>query len=121
MKLSYVFIFNTIAALGYAIGLLIVPATVMTLHGISTDPSTILMARYFGVALLGIGLVTWLARNSDESHARDAMTLGLPISYVAGLLLSLQATLTGQMSVVGWLPVVVYLLLVAGYSYFRFR
>ena len=49
------------------------------------------------------------------------MTLGLPISYVAGLVLSLQATLTGQMSVVGWLPVVVYLLLVAGYSYFRFR
>ena len=63
MKLSYVFIFNSIAALGYAIGLLIVPATVMTLHGISADPSTILMARYFGVALLGIGLVTWLARN----------------------------------------------------------
>lgn len=121
MKLSYVFIFNSITALGYAIGLLIVPATVMTLHGISTDPSTILMARYFGVALLGIGLVTWLARNSDKSQAQDAMTLGLPISYVAGLVLSLQATLTGQMSVVGWLPVVVYLLLVAGYSYFRFR
>ena len=121
MKLSYVFIFNTIAALGYAVGLIIIPATVLTWHGISTDASTILMARYFAVALLGIGLVTLLARDAEESKARDALTLGLPLSYIVGLVLSLQSTLTGQMSALGWLPVVIYLLLVIGYGYFRFR
>jgi hypothetical protein len=121
MKLSHVYIFNTIAAIVYALGLLIVPATIMTMHGISSDPSTLLMARYFGVALLGIGLVTWLARNSDKSRAQDAISLGLPVSYVVGFVLSLQATLTGQMNAVGWLPVVIYLLLIAGFAYFRFR
>ena len=121
MKLTYVFIFNALTALGYAAGLLIIPATIMTWHGISNDPSTILMARFFGVALLGIGLVTWLARNSEESQARDALTLGLPISYIVGLILSLQSTLTGQMSVLGWLPVAVYFLLIAGFGYIRFR
>jgi hypothetical protein len=121
MKLSSVFIFNTIAALGYAAGLLIIPATIMSWHGISTDTSTILMARYFGVALLGIGLVTWFARYADESKARDAITLGLPISYIAGFVLSLQATLAGQMNALGWLPVAVYLLLMIGFGYFRFR
>ena len=121
MKLSYVFIFNTIAALGYGVGLLIIPGTVLTWHGISADSSTILMARYFAVALFGIGLVTWLARDSDESNARDALTIGLPISYIIGFGLSLQATLTGQMSALGWLPVVVYLLLIVGFGYFRFR
>jgi hypothetical protein len=121
MKLSSVFVFNTIAALGYAAGLLFIPATIMTWHGIATDTSTILMARYFGVALLGIGLVTWLARDSDESKARDSLTIGLPISYIAGLALSLQATLAGQMSALGWLPVVVYLLLIIGFGYYQFR
>ena len=102
-------------------GLLIIPATIMSWHGISGDASTILMARYFGVALLGIGFVTWLVRNADESKARDALTLGLPVSYIAGFVLSLQATLAGQMNALGWLPVAVYLLLIIGFGYFRFR
>jgi hypothetical protein len=121
MKLSQVYIFNTIVAIVYALGLLIVPATIMTLHGISSDPSTLLMARYFGVGLLGIGLVTWLARNSDKSQAQDAISLGYLISYVVGFIVSLQATLTGQMNALGWLPVAIYLVLVAGLGYFRFR
>jgi len=121
MKLSHVYIFNTLVALVYALGLLIVPATIMSLHGIGSDPSTILMARYFGVGLLGIGLVTWLARNSDKSQARDSISLGFLISYVVGLVLSLWATLTGQMNAVGWLPVVIYLLLIVGIGYFRSR
>jgi len=121
MKLSHVYILNTIVAIVYALGLLIVPATIMTIHGISSDPSTLLMARYFGVGLLGIGLVTWLARDSDKSQAQDAITLGFLISYVVGFIVSLQATLTGQMNAVGWLPVVIYLVLIASLSFFRFR
>ena len=121
MRLSHVYIFNTIVAIVYAIGLLIVPATIMTLHGISSDPSTLLMARYFGVGLLGIGLVTWLAHSSDKSQAQNAISLGLLISYLVGFVVSIQATLTGQMNALGWLPVVIYLLLVIGLSYFRFR
>jgi len=120
MKLTHVFIFNTIAALGYGIGLLVIPATIVGLHGISDDPSTILMSRYFGTALLGIGLITWIVRNADDSKARDAITISLPISYIAGFILSLVSTLFGQMNAVGWLPVCIYLLLVLGYGYFRF-
>ena len=111
MKLSHVYIFNTLAALGYAIVLLIVPSTVLLLHGISADQSTILVARYFGVALVGMGLVTWFARNSEKSQAQDAITLGLAISYIVGLLLSLRSNLAGQMNALGWLPFVIYLLL----------
>jgi hypothetical protein len=92
----------------------------MTWHGIGVNPSTLLMARYFGVALLGIGLVTWLARNADKSKARDAIALGLAISYVAGFALSVQATLTGQMNSLGYLPVVVYFLLILGYGFAGF-
>jgi len=120
MKFLHVFIFNTIAALGYGVGLLVIPSTMLSLHGISQMPSSILMARYFGVALLGIGLITWLARNTDDSRVRDAITLGLPISYIVGFILSLQSTLSGQMNTLGWLPVVIYLLLILGYGYIRF-
>jgi hypothetical protein len=120
MKLSQVFIFNTLAALSYAAGFLIIPATIMSWHGITADAYTILMARYFGVALLGMGLVTWSARNAPESDVRDGIITGLAISAVVGFALSLQSTLAGQMNALGWLPVVVYLLLFVGFGYFRF-
>jgi hypothetical protein len=121
MKLKHVFLLNAIAVLGYAVGLLIIPATVNSWHGIATDPSTLLMSRFFGVALLSTGLPAWLARNSEESKARDALTLGLLISYIAGLILSVQATLSGQMNALGWLPAALYLVLIIGFGYFRFR
>jgi hypothetical protein len=120
MKLSQVFIFNTLAALSYAAGFLIIPATIMSWHGITADAYTILMARYFGVALLGLGLVTWFARNAPESDVRDGITTGLAISSVVGFAVSLQSTLAGQMNALGWLPVVVYLILFVGFGYFRF-
>jgi len=120
MKLSHVFIFNTLAGLSYAAGFLIIPATIMSWHGITADAYTILMARYFGVALLGIGLVTWLVRNAPESNTRDGIATGLALSYIVGFAVSLQGTLTGQMNALGWLPVAVYLLLFVGFGYFRF-
>ncbi len=120
MKLSQVFILNTLAALSYAVGFLIIPATIMSWHGITADAYTILMARYFGVALLGLGLVTWFARNAPESDVRDGITTSLAISSVVGFALSLQSTLAGQMNALGWLPVVIYLLIFVGAGYFRF-
>jgi hypothetical protein len=110
MKLSHIYIFNTVVALGYSFFLLVFPAQLLTVHGISPDPSALLMGRYFGVALLGMGLAPWLARNAAASQARDAITLGFFISYIAGFLVSLYRTISGQMNALGWLAVTVYLI-----------
>ena len=120
MKLFHVFTFNTLAALGYGVGFLAIPATILSWHGITPDPYVILMGRFFGVALLGIGLVTWFARDAEDSKTRDAITDGLAISFIAGFALSLQSTLAGQMNALGWLPVGIYLFLIVGYAFFRF-
>lgn len=103
MKFSFIYIFNTIVALGYSFLLLFFPSQLLTIHGISPDPSALLMGRYFGVALLGMGLATWLARNSVASEARDAITLGFFISYIPGVIISLYGVLSGQMNALGWL------------------
>ena len=120
MKLSYVMILNSAAAFAYCLLLLIVPATILGWHGIAGDLSAQLIGRYFGVTLLGMGLISWMARNSDDSQARQAIVLGLLISNLAGLVLSLYGTISGQMNVLGWLAVAVYLLLTIGFGYFQF-
>ena len=120
MKLSQVFSFNALVALVYAIGFLIVPNTVIALHGLPEGAAQALMARYFGVALLGLGLIAWFVRDVAHPPLKDSITLSIFLSSLVGFVLSLQATLSGQMNAVGWLPTVVYLLLVLGFGYFRF-
>lgn len=120
MKLSHVFIFNTIVALAYGIGGLVIPATILGWHGMSQGPTEVLLGQFFGVSLIGIGLVTLLARNVADPQALDAITLGLLISDVIGLVVSLMGVLGGVMNAVGWGAVAIYVLLTLGYGYFRF-
>ena len=63
MKLKILFIINAILALVYGICFVLIPAKVLLLYGLSASAGEALMGQYFGVALLSIGLITWLARN----------------------------------------------------------
>lgn len=120
MKISNLFIVNTIVAVGYGIAFVLVPVTVLSLYGISQDPGAILMGRFFGGALISIGLITWFARNSGESEARRAIMLGLFISFFVSLIVSIHGTVSGAMSAFGWTAVLIYLFFILGYGYFLF-
>lgn len=120
MKLSHVFSFNALVALVYAIGLLLAPNMVIGLHGLPAGETQALMARYFGVALLGLGLIAWFVRDIAHPPLKDGITLSLFLSSLAGFMLSLQGTLSGPMNALGWLPTAVYFLLTLGFGYFRF-
>ncbi len=120
MKLSHVFSFNALVALVYAIGFVIVPDTVMGLHGLPAGETQALMARYFGVALIGLGLIAWFVKDVAHPPLKDGITISLFLSSIIGFVLSIQATLSGQMNALGWLPTAVYLLLTLGFGYFRF-
>jgi hypothetical protein len=122
MKLRTVFIANTIVAIIYALGAFLMPKEILELHGFGTDTSTIWMGRFFAVELLGIGLVTWFARDSEESSARGSIVLGLMLHDVVGAVVAVLATLEGAMdSTMGWLPVALYVLLGLGYASVYFK
>jgi hypothetical protein len=77
------------------------------------------MARWFGVELLAIGLVTWLARNAAESAAGQAVARALAVTYGIGALLALWGTLAGPFNALGWIAVGLNLLLGSGFAYFQ--
>lgn len=120
MKLSYLLIFNAIVALGYGISFVLIPATVAGLHGITPSPGTNLAGQFFGVTLIGIGLLVWFARNVTDPVARRAIVLAQLVATVIGVIVALLGTLSGVMNVLGWLAVVIYLVLALGYAYFQF-
>jgi hypothetical protein len=79
------------------------------------------MGRYFGVALIGIGLVCWLARDVTDGKAQRSIILALLISNIIGVIVSVQGTLSGVMSAVGWSAVGIYVLLGLGVAYLFMR
>jgi hypothetical protein len=120
MKFRTLLIINAVIALGYGLSSLLVPATLLSIYGISEGPAVILMSRFFGVALLAIGVLTLLARDITSADARRAIIIALLISDAVGVLVAAQGTLSGVMSVVGWSAFGLYLLLGLGYAYLLF-
>ncbi|QAY95053.1 hypothetical protein CWB41_04330 [Methylovirgula ligni] len=113
------FIVQAIVAIVFALGFLIIPRAVSHLYGVTADLAAILAFRYFGVALLGIGLIFWFAKDVKDAEARKAILGGAGIANQIGLVVSLWGTASGIMNGLGWTVVLLYALLAAGCFYFR--
>lgn len=108
-----------VVGLIFALALLLMPAFMGTLYGLGANPVQTLLARYFGVTLLGVGLINWLAKDMDYASLRPIL-LGNLVADFVGILVSLMGTLSGVMNSMGWSSVVIYLLLTLGFAYVVF-
>lgn len=121
MKLRMIFLLNTVVAVLFALGLLLGPATVLKLFGLSAGKTEMLLAQVLGAALLGFGALAWFARDLAEAQAVQAATVSLLIFGAIGFVVSLLGMLS-QVTRAGaaWFVVVLFLLFAAGYAYFQF-
>ena len=113
-------LFVAFVSILYGLANLLAPAWINEIHGVPSSPGTSLLARYFGASLLGVGLMAWLARNAADSDALLAFMRGGLVIAVAGLAVSLHATMSGLMNALGWMPVIIQALLGAGFAAFAF-
>lgn len=121
MKIKTLFIINAVIAVVYGICFVLIPSRVLSLYGLVAGPADVLLGQYFGVALIGIGLITWFARNITDSSATGAIVLALLISDIVGVIISVLGTVKGVMNPFGWSAVIIYLFLTLGYAYFQFK
>jgi hypothetical protein len=108
-----------VVALVYALGLILMPAFMASTYGLGTSASEILLSRFFGVELLVLGLITWLAKDLTGASVRPIITGNL-IGNAVGTIFALMGTLGGVMNSVGWSAVAIYFLLALGFAYFQF-
>ena len=117
MKFKTVMIIKAIVCLGFGPLLLVVPGWLLNLLGASFGPGTSLTAREYGSALIGTLLITWLARNAEESVARRAIIWGLFAYDAIALVATLIILLSGGLNVLGWGIAAVYLFFTLGFGY----
>jgi len=120
MRLKILLITNAVIAALYGIATLLFPAWLGSLYGFTATPELIFVARLLGVYLLAAGILSWMVRNASASKALTAVLYAFLTMDVLGLLISLIYVLNGTVNPQGWLLVVLYLLLGAGFAYFLF-
>src|ERR1700712_2449898 len=106
-----------VLALVHGISFVFVPETVAATYGMATSASAILMARLFGAALVGLGLIFWFSRESSRDSVRPVF-IGTVIGNTAGLIAIAIATAAGTLNAFGWIAALIYLFGAAGSGYF---
>ncbi|OFY66218.1 MAG: hypothetical protein A2V64_01855 [Bacteroidetes bacterium RBG_13_43_22] len=118
MKLKTLLIIKAIVCLCFGIPILVVPNFVYSIFGATLAAGGVFAAREYGASMMGNLMLTWFARNSQESDARWAIVFALFVYDAFGFVVSLIAILSGAINPLGWLVVVLYLLLASGFGYF---
>lgn len=120
MRLSTFLTIASLLALVFGLAFLFAPGATLAPYGVTTDAAGLYMARYFGAALIQLGLVIFLARQVADPGAQRAIVLGSSVGSLAGLGVALGAQLQHAVNALGWSTVAIYLFLLVGYGYFAF-
>jgi hypothetical protein len=114
---------NFLKALGvvagiYGIAGVLFPNFLLTNYGVSTEAAAILMTRFFGVTLIGWGIVNWLVSDSTEWIALRGLLVAAVIADAVGVVVSVSGTMAGTMNQMGWSAVLIYVVFGLGALYF---
>jgi hypothetical protein len=118
MKLKTLLIIKAIVCLCLGIPILLFPDFIYSIFGASLAAGGIFAAREYGASMMGNLMLTWFARNSQESDARWAIILALFVYDAIGFVVTLIAIISGALNPLAWLIVALYLLLSLGFGYF---
>ena len=109
-----------IAALGFAIAFLALPALTLSLFGVQVDGIGVVLARLLGAALLGYAGFMLATRNG-EPNTLKAMTRGQILFDIAGVAVTAHAAASGVTNALMWLITGLFAILVVWRGYLGFR
>ena len=121
MKIKTLFALNSIIFSVFGLAALTVPGTVLALYGGALDRYGVYAVQFLGGTILGYAVLTWFARNAEESQVRHAIILALFVSWTTALILALKGQLLGLYNELGWVNVGLSLLFAFGYGYFQIK
>src|SRR5437762_2899308 len=108
MRLRTLLLIGGVLGLVFGIGFLFAPRAVLALYGVAGDPIVVLMSRFFGAALVQLGLVLYLIRDVGDPRTQRGVVLGSFLGSLAGLVVALTAQFWGLVNAFGWSTVAIY-------------
>ena len=121
MKLSTLFIINTVVALLLGLGFILVPASLVSMYGVVLNDTGIHIARLLGAAYLAFAIISWMVRYSAGGSELRAILLAFFIGDMLGFVITLIDQLRGMANALGWSSVAIFLLFGLGFGYFYWK
>ncbi len=118
MGLKTLMIIKAVVCLVFGLLLLFVPGPLLVMLGSSYGPGAAITAREYGAALMGVLMLTWFARNAEDSVARRAIIINLFVYDAVAFIAMLILQLSGVMNVLGWGVVFIYLFFAVTFGYY---
>jgi hypothetical protein len=118
MKLKTLLIIKAAVCLCFGIPVLFAPDFIYSIYGATLAAGGVFTAREYGASMMGNLMLTWFARNAQESDARWAMVLALCVYDAVGFIITLIAIFSGAVNSLAWLIVLIYLFFAVGFGYF---
>ncbi|HSM72009.1 MAG TPA: hypothetical protein VK851_10740 [Anaerolineales bacterium] len=123
MNYKFLFVLNALVAVALGLAFMFVPATALAYFGVSEGyASTLLVSRFFGSAMVALGLVLWFAKDAEDTAVQKNLGMALLISSVLGAVVAIVG-MTGGRAVIranGWIAIVIYVLFALAYAFMLF-
>lgn len=116
MRFNTLLLLAGLLALAFGLGFLLLPGAVLPLYGVEPAPATVMIARFFGVALVHLGLALYLVRETRDAAIQRGLALSGVVGSAAGVAVALTGVLGGLVNDLGWSTVAIYGLLLIGYA-----
>lgn len=120
MRLRSLLLLAGVLALAFGLAFLVVPRPTLALYGLAANPEIVLVSRFFGAALIQLGMVLYLIRDVGDLRTQRGVVIGSFLGSVAGLVVALTGQFWGVVNGFGWSTVAIYGLLTLGYGSIMF-
>ncbi len=92
---------------------LLFPIWLVSLYGVRLTAGGAVLARSFGAAYLGLGVISWYVLHQGSADLYRALSTGLGLCFGLGFVIFFISQLSGVFNSLGWFDVVLNGLLMA--------
>jgi hypothetical protein len=119
--MNTLFLFCMIVQAIFGIGLIFVPALLLSPIGVTPDITSATFARLFGSAILAMPVLLFFARKSDKPEFKKGVAYGIFAYLLASTTILLITQLKGLMNALGWSIIILHLLFIAWFGYYLIK
>ena len=99
---------------------MLLPASMLSNFGVSLSSMGLVIYQFWGAALLGLGIISWVLRNANEVKFQKQIALSFLITHALNTIMAIRGQLFGANDA-GWSNVVLFLILAVLFGYFLIR
>lgn len=117
MKFKTILTINSVLAFAAGLACVLMPAQLIANYGVNLTSMGLVIYQFWGVALIGIGMLSWFVRGINELALQKKIAIVLLITNGLSSIIAVRGQYAGA-NASGWTTVVTFFILALCYGIF---